>query len=223
VGVSWNRKDQKWTARISAERKYILLGSFISEEEAARAYDDRAGALGRPVNFPKEGQDQAEKRGAHGMVSKFVGVAWKDSSSKWIAQIKLDDGSEKHLGYFDDEAEAARAFDRRARILDRPLNFPVKGELQAQKRNTSTFQGTHWNGKEWEAVIFGRGTRTHLGVFGSEVEAARAYDDHLVTVFGLWRVNFPAEVAGEVRHAKVEFTSKFVGVRRQDNAGMVER
>jgi hypothetical protein len=211
------RKNKKWKAQIAVDRKSINLGYYPSEEEAARAFDEQAGALGRAVNFPKEGQEKAEKRGGHGIVSKFVGVAWdvSNTKSKWRAQIKLDDGSNKSLGLFDDEAEAARAYDRRARTLGKPLNFPSEGELQAQKAGTSNYQGTHWNGKEWEAVIFGHGTRTHLGVFGSEVEAARAYDDHLVTVFGLSRANFPEEGAGKLRQANVEFASKFVGVSRE--------
>jgi hypothetical protein len=167
------------------------------------------------VNFPNKGQAQAEKRGAHGIVSKFVGVSWHVSSSKWAAEVTIEDGSQKSLGSFDDEAEAARAYDRRARTLDRPLNFPGEGEQQALKQGTSNFQGAHWDGKEWEAVVVGLGERTHLGVFGSEVEAARAYDDHLFTVFGTSRANFPGEGAGELRQANVEPLSKFVGVSRQ--------
>jgi hypothetical protein len=83
------------------------------------------------------------------------------------------------------------------------------------KAGSSIFQGTHWNGKEWEAVVIGYGTRTHLGVFGSEVEAARAYDDHLVTAQGFVRFKFPGEGVGEMTQAKAEVTSTFVGVSRE--------
>jgi hypothetical protein len=206
---------KKWDANIVVQRKKNFLGYYPCEKEAARAYDERAGALGRPVNFPKKGQEQAEKRGAHGTVSRFVGVSWESSKSQWESYVSLEGSKKKPLGLFDDELDAARAYDRHARTLDKPLNFPGEGEQQAQKRNTSNFQGTHWNGKEWEAVIFGRGIRTYLGVFGSEVEAARAYDDHLVTVLGSSRFNFPEEGVGELKQANVEPKSKFVGVRRQ--------
>ena len=35
-----------------------------------------------------------------------------------------------HLGYYDDEADAARAFDRVARVLGRLLNFPEENESE---------------------------------------------------------------------------------------------
>ena len=35
-----------------------------------------------------------------------------------------------HLGTYDDEADAARAFDRVARVLCRPLNFPEDNESE---------------------------------------------------------------------------------------------
>ena len=34
------------------------------------------------------------------------------------------DEKERYLGIYDDEADAARAFDRVARVFGRPLNFP---------------------------------------------------------------------------------------------------
>ena len=39
-------------------------------------------------------------------------------------------GKLHHLGVYDDEADAARAFDRLARVLGRPLNFPEDDELE---------------------------------------------------------------------------------------------
>ena len=38
------------------------------------------------------------------------------------------DGKDYHLGLYDDEADAARAFDRVASVLGRPLNFPEEDE-----------------------------------------------------------------------------------------------
>ena len=51
-------------------------------------------------------------------VSKYEG--------KWRAQIRCD-GPQEFLGYFDTEIDAAKAYDRRARVLHGPyakLNFP---------------------------------------------------------------------------------------------------
>jgi hypothetical protein len=70
-----------------------------------------------------------------------VGVSWNKRSRKWIATIRHD-GKQQHLGNFDDEREAARAFDTAARRLGGEdshggraggkqwlrLNFPSKRE-----------------------------------------------------------------------------------------------
>lgn len=41
-GVSWNRSRKLWQGTIQVNKKNLLLGSFVSETEAARAYDEAA-------------------------------------------------------------------------------------------------------------------------------------------------------------------------------------
>ncbi len=58
--------------------------------------------------------------------SRFKGVHWNERVGKWVASICLN-RKLIHLGYFDDEVEAAHAYDRKARELFGPfayLNFP---------------------------------------------------------------------------------------------------
>jgi len=53
-------------------------------------------------------------RGKHkGTSSRFLGVYYSKQRGKWQALIRID-GKYKHIGYFDDELEAARAYDARA-------------------------------------------------------------------------------------------------------------
>ncbi|GAH46575.1 unnamed protein product [marine sediment metagenome] len=46
--------------------------------------------------------------------SKYIGVSWHKYKKKWYAQISVN-GKRKHIGYFDDEIEAGKAYDEAAR------------------------------------------------------------------------------------------------------------
>lgn len=59
---------------------------------------------------------------------------------------------------------------------------------------TSRFKGVSWNrlGNNWRAQIVRDGKNTHIGVFDSEVDAARAYDHEAFQLRGEYALlNFP--------------------------------
>lgn len=63
--------------------------------------------------------------------SRFKGVCWVERAGMWQAQIRIDDKPKK-IGFFDDEEDAAHAYDQAAREqwgLEARVNFPGPGEL----------------------------------------------------------------------------------------------
>eukprot|EP01046_Picozoa_sp_COSAG06_P104488 COSAG06_NODE_50684_length_317_cov_0.637615_1_plen_95_part_10 len=65
-----------------------------------------------PISRPFHGQLRQQRQGP----SAFVGVSWHKQNRQLGANITFD-GKQQHLGYFDDELDAARAVDTAARRL----------------------------------------------------------------------------------------------------------
>ena len=45
-GVSWNKNERKWEARLKLNGKYLFLGYFNNEDDAGQAYNDKVRQLG---------------------------------------------------------------------------------------------------------------------------------------------------------------------------------
>ena len=155
VGVS--ARYGRWCTQISLDNVITPFGSFDTEEEAARCYDDavrKHRGPGAPVNFPVpgSGERQAVKgqqinqysfdtKGAPAVnqyssrqrkpnpSSRHKGVHWNRQQRKWQVTISVD-GKSRFGGRFRDEEEAARAYDaalRERRVPNPEVNFPVPG------------------------------------------------------------------------------------------------
>lgn len=61
-------------------------------------------------------QNQYNQRPKCRGTSQFKGVSWKTTANRWVAQIQVN-GRKLFLGYFQNETEAAQAYDQAARQL----------------------------------------------------------------------------------------------------------
>lgn len=116
-GIKEDTSTGHYLARIqSPEGKRIMLGTYATAEEAAKAYD--RGALYyfkefAVTNFPKESyteydmehldqsMDIPSKRNSSG----YVGVTWNSPNKNWKARY-ISDGRTKWLGTYKDPYEA---------------------------------------------------------------------------------------------------------------------
>jgi hypothetical protein len=55
--------------------------------------------------------------------SKYIGVSWTKANAKWCAKLSIE-GKQKHVGYFDNEEDAARAYDAACHSEFHTKNFP---------------------------------------------------------------------------------------------------
>lgn len=115
------QKGAHWEAYIKKNSKRIHLGMYMSEEEAAHAYNVAASELFGEfaalnnlepiINSLKITRYHRKKKAD--MASKYRGVCRSTDSSSWRAVISIN-GKQKHLGSFSSEIEAAKAYNKAA-------------------------------------------------------------------------------------------------------------
>ena len=107
-GGSWDKRANKWAAKIRVDGKKRHVGMFIAEEEAAAACmgAEVEVAASRPL---PAGDRRVQKRVQTGASSQHRGVSWIKSTGKWKAQIQIN-GKRRNLGSFANEEDAAQAY-----------------------------------------------------------------------------------------------------------------
>jgi len=129
-GVVYTKQRDGWVAAIGGQH----LGLYDLERDAALAYAAAALELHKefaridfdPAVVPPLDEMLSRRRLWDGSSSTYRGVLWYAPRNAWRASINVK-GRTKHLGYFEAEEAAARAFDRAA--LERQAEHGVKAVL----------------------------------------------------------------------------------------------
>jgi hypothetical protein len=110
--------------------KKIYMHRFIMDAPAGKLVDhsnnktlDNRRSNLRIASYSENNSNRAKKKNTS---SQYIGVHLNKSSGRWIAQIRID-GKGTHLGSFDSEIDAAKAYDEAAikhRGVFARLNFP---------------------------------------------------------------------------------------------------
>ena len=213
----WERAWQSATAGGPAlDRPPAVWEAFLQSVAAPRPT-----AAERPARAPrssgaKRPRDEAAADGAPANArrrkecsSRFFGVTWWARDGTWAVRYTDARGNQVHVGSFDDEEAAARAYNDAVKKagLRRRLNQEVNGQLLAKPEMSSSFLGVAWHKgvKKWAAKVTRSnkcgldGTMKTIGRFDDEIEAAKAVDKYI-------REHMPTIAAGEHRRRTLFFS-----------------
>jgi hypothetical protein len=241
-GVSWDKASSSYHVQMAdpQTKRQRKIGSYASEEDAARAYDFAAVQAHGPSairNFP--GEDISEMPVSKGeerkqrSSSRYLGVSWHKAKSSF--QVKLRDSQikrQRHVGYFTSEEDAARAYDFAAVQAHGPgvkRNFsgeaisepPVALGEERKQQKSSRYVGVTWDKRKssWKVQLYDPQSKRNrnIGSYASEEEAARAYDCATMQACrpGAKR-NFPGEAISKLpatvgEERKQQKSSRYIG------------
>ena len=111
VGVSFDKRRDKWFSRISVNKKNIHLGCFINEIDAHLKYQEVLLLVNNGYPFDRLVEKYKRKTS-----SKYKGVSWNKDRKKWSSSIVIN-GKQKYLGVYNNELEASKVYQNKLKEL----------------------------------------------------------------------------------------------------------
>lgn len=111
-----SRKSDGFDKRITIRMHQIVLIRKLGHSNFKEADHKNQNKLDNQRNNLRpasNSQNRRNRKSYKGSLSKFKGVCWHKCNKKWSVEIGFE-GRRKHLGYFTDEVEAAKAYNRAA-------------------------------------------------------------------------------------------------------------
>jgi len=176
--------------RVGGKLKMISMARVVADAQDGEEVDhinhdtlDNRRANLRVCSHTENCLNRRKPKRRRGCSSRYRGVSFYMPAGMWVAHFRRE-----HIGYFVCERDAAQAYN--ARVKERgfeevsPLNdIEGRGVLTHYpdsyhpKKKASKFRGvTRRSDGRWKANIAVNKNRIYLGVFDSEIEAAKAFD-----------------------------------------------
>jgi hypothetical protein len=190
-------KKRTFMSRLVMEAKKGTLVDHINRDRK----DNRRENL-RIVTYSQNAQNRTKKAGSS---SSYKGVYYSKRQKKFGANLKIN-SYRHHLGYFDDEIDAAKTYDKyvvqnREKLdICHPLNFPEDIDiykdaplvmLKKNREPKSNFFYVKKENKKFVAIVQNGEKRIRLGLYSTAEEAAKVADNYIVQNNLDRKLNFP--------------------------------
>ncbi len=102
------KRYNKYVSRLVINAK---AGDFVDHENRIKTDNEVSN-----LRIATSAQNNFNTGPVNGSKSEFKGVFWAKDKDKWHARVKANN-IQYHIGYFDDEVEAAKAYNEKAKEL----------------------------------------------------------------------------------------------------------